>query len=155
MKILFSITLALFLLFTSCKKDVQFLSKHTVTWDIQSMQIDFINTAGNTDSTRSSGISGFFIFYNTPTTGADPFYLNTHAITVNGMEIHAAAFYKTDGKTLTLETSIGSTPVREYSISGAKKDEMTLDYSGPLNFFYAGPTSWTVKEHIVLKRIKY
>jgi len=153
MRILLFLLVATALL-SSCKKqDLNYLSHDTGVWEIQSMTIDYINASGGTDSTTSSGITGFFMFYDTPTTGDDPFYLNTSGITIHGQETHSAHYWRISGSELTLENSIGSAPVRVYTISDRKRNEMTWDYSGPLNNMYA-PYSGNVKEHITLKRVK-
>jgi len=137
-----------------CNKDIKFLSRNTGTWEIQSMQVDYVNVSGGTDSTTTS-VTGFFMFYDTPSSGSNPVYLNTHAITIRGNETHGAAFWQSDGKTISLLPAASNSPIREYKISNAKRDDMTLDYSGPLNYMYYGPSTGTVKEHIVLKRVKY
>jgi hypothetical protein len=141
-------------LIAGCKKS-GFLNHKSGTWEIESMQIDYLNASGGTDSTASSNITGFFMFYDTPTTGEDPFYLSTNGITVKGSEWHAAHFYRSDGTTLTMVTSIGQAePDRSYTISDSKRNQMTLDYTGNANGMYAFYTG-KIKEHIVLKRIKF
>ena len=138
-----------------CKKDSKFLFRNSGTWEIESMQLDYLNAAGGTDSTVSSGITGFFMFYDTPTTGDDPFYLSTNGITVNGSESHTAHFYRATSNVITMVYSIGqSTPDRDYKISDRGANKMTLDYTGASNNMY-GNYSGKVKEHIVLKRIKF
>lgn len=138
----------------SCKKS-GFLYHNSGTWEIESMQIDYLNASGGTDSTVSSGITGFFMFYDTPTTGDDPYYLSTNGMTEKGYERHAARFYKSDGSTLTMVTSIGqAVPDRSYTILDSKKNEMTMEYSGPGGVMYPLYTG-KVKEHIVMKRIKF
>jgi hypothetical protein len=155
---LFSIRLFIpaILLFTAgCKKDNQFLYRESGTWEIESMQLDYLNASGGTDSTVSSDITGFFMFYNTPTTGDDPYYLSSNGITVKGSEAHHAHFYRSDGKIITMVSSIGqTTPERSYTIADHSRNEMTIDFKGAANGFY-GNYSGDVKEHIVLKRIKF
>lgn len=150
-----SIASAAMLLAVGCKKDSKFLHRESGTWEIESMRIDYLNSSGGTDSTHSSGITGFFMFYDTPTTGDDPFYLSTNGKTVNGFESHSAHFYRSDGTTLTMVLVIGQTvPDRDYKISDRSANAMTLDYEGGANNLYGNYTG-KVKEHIVLKRIKF
>jgi len=138
-----------------CSKNAAYLNGDSGTWEIESMQLDYLNASGATDSTLASGITGFFMFYDTPTTGSDPYYLETNGITIRNYEQHTAHFWRSDGTTITLVTQVGQmTPDRAYTISNRKRNEMTLDYSGPANFMDAS-YSGNVKEHIVLKRIKF
>ncbi len=149
------IVTTVFLVSTGCKKDSKFLQRESGTWEIESMRIDYLNTSGGTDSTHSSGITGFFMFYDTPTTGSDPFYLSTNGKTVNGNESHSAHFYRSDGTTLTMVSVIGQpTPDRDYKISDRSSNAMTLDYEGAASTMYPNYTG-NLKEHIVLKRIKF
>lgn len=149
------LTAACLFFFQGCKKDSEFLSRHSGTWEIESMQLDYLGASGGTDSTVTSGVTGFFMFYDTPTTGDDPFYLTSNGITVKGNERHAAHFYRLDGKALTMVSSIGQlVPDRDYTISDHSRNKMTLDYTGPANNMYSNYTG-NVKEHIVLKRIKF
>lgn len=139
----------------SCTKKNQYLFRNSGTWEIESMQLDYLNGAGTIDSSVNTGISGFFMFYDTPTTGEEPFYLSTNGITIKGTEQHRAHFYKSNGGIITMVTSIGQTiPDRNYTISNTKKDAMTLDYTGEANNMYNNYYK-KVKEHIVLKRIKF
>lgn len=138
-----------------CKKDSKFLFRNSGTWEIESMQIDYLNSSGGTDSTVSSDITGFFMFYDTPTTGDDPFYLSTNGITVKGNETHTAHFYRSTNKVITMVYAIGqTTPDRDYTISDRGANKMTLDYTGGSNNMYSNYTG-DLKEHIVLKRIKF
>jgi hypothetical protein len=76
-------------------------------------------------------------------------------MTERGYERHAARFYKSDGTTITMVTSIGQlVPDRSYTISDSKKNEMTIEFTGPGGVMYPSYTG-KVKEHIVLKRIKF
>lgn len=146
---------AILLFASGCEKDNKFLFRESGTWEIESMQLDYLNASGGTDSTVSSSITGFFMFYNTPTTGDDPFYLTSNGITVKGIETHRAHFYRSDGKIITMVLSIGqAVPDRDYTISDHSRNKMTLDYKGAANNFYNN-YSGSVKEHIVLKRIKF
>ncbi len=145
---------AAFILASGCKKGSSYLYRESGTWEIQSMQLDYLNASGGTDSVVSSGITGFFMFYNTPTTGDDPYYLATNGITVKGNERHNAHFYRSDGTTITMVSSIGQAPAREYTITDRSRNEMTMEYEGAANNMYATYYG-SVKEHIVLKRIKF
>lgn len=153
-------TLLLFLpgiLFFSegCNRNATYLDKHSGTWEIESMQLDYLNSSGGVDSTVTSGITGFFMFYDTPTTGSDPFYLCTNGITVKGREQHTAHFWKADRSTITMVNQIGQTvPDRTYTISEHKRSTMTLDFTGAAANMYNNYFG-NVKEHIVLKRIKF
>lgn len=145
---------ALFLV-QGCKKDSKFLFRNSGTWEIETMQLDYLNASGGTDSSASAGITGFFMFYDTPTTGDDPFYLSTNGITVNGNEYHTAHFYRATDNVITMVYSIGQpAPDRDYLISDRGANKMTLDYTGGANNMYSNYNG-NVKEHIILKRIKF
>ena len=151
----FSSLLLLLLVARGCNKDNKALFKHSGIWEIQSMQLDYLNASGAVDSTVSAGISGFFMFYNTPTEGSDQWYLSTNGMTVKGREHHSAHFWQAGGGELRLVKAITqSIPDRSYTISDDKGDGMTLDYMGPAGDFYASYLG-KVKEHIVLHRIKF
>lgn len=140
---------------SSCSKNKNYLNRNSGTWEISSMQVDYLNKNGGVDSTTNAGITGFFMFYDTPTTGDDPFFLATSGWTIKGRENHSAHFYRSDGSTITLVTTIGQlVPDHSYTITKNSRKSMTLDYTGPAaNFF--GNYNGKVKEHIVLNRIKF
>jgi hypothetical protein len=153
----YSVLLLFIVLLTmeACTKKGRYLFRGSGTWEIESMQLDYVNNSGGTDSVVTTGIMGFFMFYDTPTTGDDPFYLATNGITVKGNERHNAHFYRSDGNVITMVTNIGQlVPARAYTISKQGPGAMTLDYSGDANNFYSTYYG-KVKEHIVLKRIKF
>lgn len=140
---------------SSCSKNKNYLNRNSGTWEISSMQIDYLNTNGGIDSSRNSDITGFFMFYDTPTTGDDPYFLASNGRTIKGLEHHSAHFYRSDGSTITMVTTIGQLePDRNYTITKNSRNSMTIDYSGPAMNFY-GNYFGKVKEHIVLNRIKF
>lgn len=140
---------------TSCSKSKNYLNRNSGTWEIASMQIDYLNANGGIDSSRSTEITGFFMFYDTPTTGDDPYFLASNGRTIKGLEHHSAHFYRSDGSIITMVSSIGQlVPDRNFAITKNAKNSMTLDYTGPAMNFYANYFG-KVKEHIVLNRIKF
>ncbi len=140
--------------FISCKKDERYLWRDPGVWEIESMTIEYLNSSGGVDSTVTAPISGFFMFYNTPTDEADPMYLITHAMTVKGREQHGAHYWRTKQKVIYL-VNLDQSSFRVYTVDDKGRNKQTWDYEGKNNGLHTNTdTSVFVREHIELIRVK-
>jgi len=118
------------------------------------MKIEYLNSGGGVDSTVTSSISGFFMFYNTPTDGSDPVYMVTHGVTVKGTEIHGAHYWRSKHKEIYME-SYDHAAFRVYTVTEKNRNSQSWDYEGKnLSLHTNTDSTSVVREHIELKRVQ-
>lgn len=138
---------------TSCAKDKDFKKFYGKSgiWEIESLTVDYVSSAGAVDSSSSYSNCGMFIFYNVDI-GAEQAEYNGQIAITTYIEKHLGCAWYPENDELKIKLTASSTPERVYTI--AKNGEtQTWKYTGANNHFLPGDSP-NIIETLVVHRIK-
>lgn len=148
-----TLLLSVTVLIISCRKDADFKKYYGKSgiWEIETLKVDYMDSNGKTDSSRSYSNCGMFIFYNVDI-GVDQKEYNGQTGITTYEETHRGFSWYPDGDNLIFRLVENVEPLRVYSVSG-KGDKQTWVYSG-WNYNFLPGNSPKVSETITVQRVK-